>query len=51
MKYLVQIMVYGYTYIDAEDENSAKELAEDLDPWVFDMSRDSDIDVVGEAEE
>jgi hypothetical protein len=48
--YLVQVKVYGFTHVDAEDWEAAEKKAKELPSTDFCMSRDCDIDVLSEAD-
>ena len=48
--FLVQVKVYGYTHVEANNWKEAEDKAQKLPSTSFDMSRDCDIDVISEAD-
>ena len=50
-QFLVQIKVYGYSTIEADSWDAAQKQAEDMSSKDFDMSNDSDIDVLDEVDD
>ena len=49
--FLVQVTRYGFTTIEADDIDDAKDKAEQMPAKDFDMSKDVDIDVLSECDE
>ena len=49
--FLVQVKVYGYTQIQADSWEDACEKADELHTSAFDLSGDTDIDVINEVDD
>mgnify|MGYP003647816831 FL=1 len=49
--FLIQVTRYGFTTIEADDCDAAKDKAEQMPADGFDMSKDLDIDVLSECDE
>tara|TARA_R110002094_G_scaffold221223_1_gene195141 strand:+ start:417 stop:590 length:174 start_codon:yes stop_codon:yes gene_type:complete len=49
--FLVQVTRYGFTTIEADDCDAAKDKAEQMPADGFDMSKDLDIEVLDECDE